>query len=48
MRAAKGYYGSCEPDSITEGRWGEGIGYCDFVLYRTGLCPALAPSCDGE
>lgn len=47
-RAAKGYYGSCTPDSVTEGRWGTGIGYCDFVVYRMGLCSPLAPSCDGE
>lgn len=46
--AARGYYGSCVPDSVTEGRWGTGIGYCDFVIYRMGLCPSLAPSCDGE
>lgn len=46
--AARGYYGSCDPDNITETRWGENVGYCDFVIYRMGLCSSLAPSCDGQ
>ena len=46
--AAGGYYGSCSPDNITEAVWGTGIGYCDFVIYRMGLCASLTPSCDGQ
>lgn len=46
--AARGYYGSCAPDSITQNVWGENIGYCDFVIYRMGLCNSLAPSCDKQ
>ncbi|MBI5356540.1 hypothetical protein HZB78_02920 [Candidatus Collierbacteria bacterium] len=46
--AARGYYGSCSPDSVTEAVWGQNIGYCDFVIYRMGLCGSLTPSCDGQ
>lgn len=29
--AAGGYYGSCRPDGATQRRFGQGVGYCDFV-----------------
>lgn len=55
----RGYYGSCAPDTFTEGRWGPGIGYCDYGLWRMGLtqyctnaqgAPSgeLSPTCDNE
>lgn len=30
-RAVRSWYGSCDPDSTTEGRFGKGKGFCDFV-----------------
>jgi hypothetical protein len=46
--AAWGYYGSCQPDDLTQNRWGQNISYCDFVINYVGLCPTLSPTCDQE